>query len=183
MVAVVAALDLDDQVPPGDRTHQVDGVHGGFGAGVGETPAREAEPAGEFLCHRDRVRGRLGEVGAVLGLAGYGPGDGRVGVAGQGGAVAAVQVDVLVAVDIPDLRAAAVTQPDRLRRGDLPARGDAAGEVPLGLLGHSGRGGLAADEDLLLLRDDLFELGVSELGVSELGVGGRFGGHVGGSQS
>src|SRR4029077_10944363 len=125
--------DLDDQVPPGDRAHQVDGIHGGFGAGVGETPAREAEPAGEFLCHRDRVWGRLGEVGAVSCLAGYCFRDGGGGVAGQGGAVAAGEGDVFVAVDIPALRAAAVAQPDRLRRGDLPARGDAAGEVPLGL--------------------------------------------------
>jgi len=62
-------------------------------------------------------------------------------VAGQGGAVAAVQVDVLVAVDVPDLRAAAVTQPDRLRRGDLPAGSDAAGEVLFGLLGQPGGGG------------------------------------------
>jgi hypothetical protein len=47
--------------------------------------------------------------------------DCRMGVAGQGGAVAAVQVDVLVAVDVIDLRALAMAQPDRLRRGDLPA--------------------------------------------------------------
>jgi hypothetical protein len=127
VMAVVAALDLDDQVPAGDRAHQVDGVHGGFGARVGEPPAREAEPAGQFGGHRDRVRGGLGEVGAVPGLVGYCFRDRRVSVPGQRGAVTAVQVDVLVAVDVPDLRAAAVAQPDRLRHGDLPARCDAAG--------------------------------------------------------
>src|SRR6266487_6327442 len=63
-------------------------------------------------------------------------------------------------------------------RASIRARGDAAGEVLLGLLGQALGLGLTADEDLFLLRDDLFELG-----VSELGVGGRFGGHVGGSQS
>jgi len=108
-------------------------------------------------------------MGAVSGLACYGFLDGRVSVAGQGGAVAAVQVDVLVAVDVPDLRAAAAAQPDGLRRGDLPARGDAAGEVLPRLRGQAGRLRLAADEDLLLLRDDFFERGV--------------GGHVGDSQS
>src|SRR6478672_9363376 len=78
-----------------------------------------------------------GTRGAVLGLVRDGLRDRRVGVAGQGGAVAAVQVDVLVAVDIPDLRAAAAAEPDRLRHGDLPAGGDAAGEVLLGLLGQA----------------------------------------------
>ena len=48
-----------------------------------------------------------------------------------------------------------------------------------GLLGQALGLGLAADEDFLLLRDDLSELGVG----GERGVGGRFGGHVGGSQS
>src|SRR3974390_1630558 len=36
VMAVVATLDLDDQVPAGDRAHEMDGVHGGFGARVGE---------------------------------------------------------------------------------------------------------------------------------------------------
>ena len=134
VMTVVAALDLDDQVPAGDGAHEVDGVHGGFGAGVGEAPSWQAEAAGEFLGDHDGVRGGLGEMGPLPGLVGYRFLDGRVGVAGQGSAVAAVQVDVLVAVDVPDLRAAAVAQPDRLRRGDLPARGDTAGEVALGLL-------------------------------------------------
>jgi hypothetical protein len=40
MVAVVAALDLDDQVAAGDRAHQVDGVHGRLGARVDEPPER-----------------------------------------------------------------------------------------------------------------------------------------------
>ena len=169
VVAVVAALDLDDQVPAGDRAHQVDGVHGGFGAGVGEAPLRQAEPFCQLGGHRDGVRGGLGEVGAVGGLLGYCLRDRRVGVAGQRGAVAAVQVDVLVAVDVPDLRAEAPAQPDRLRRGDLPAGGDTSGEVLLGLLGEAVGLGLAADEDFLLLRDDLFQLG----------VGGHVGAHVG----
>jgi hypothetical protein len=70
-------------------------------------------------------------VGALRDLRFDGFDDGGVTVAGQGGAVAAVQVDVLVAVDVVDLRALAVAEPDRLRRGDLPAGGDAAGQVLL----------------------------------------------------
>ena len=61
--------------------------------------------------------------------------DSGMGVAGQGRAVAAVQVDVLVAVDVVDLRAVAVAEPDRLRGGDLPVRGDAAGQVLAGGFG------------------------------------------------
>ena len=55
--------------------------------------------------------------------------DRRVGVAGDRGAVAAVQVDVLVAVDVVDLGALAVAHPHRLRLGDLPVRRRAAGQV------------------------------------------------------
>ena len=90
VMTVVAALDLDDQVPAGDRAHEVDRVHGGFGAGVGEAPSCQAEPAGEFFGDHDGVRGGLGEMGALAGLSGYRFLDGWVGVAGQGGAVAAV---------------------------------------------------------------------------------------------
>ena len=83
MVAVITALDLDDQVPAGDRAHQVDGVHGRLGAGVAEAPLGQAEPAGQFLGHGDGVLGRLGEVGAPGHLFLHGPDDGRVGVPGQ----------------------------------------------------------------------------------------------------
>jgi hypothetical protein len=77
-----------------------------------------------------------------------------------------VQVHVLVAVDVVDLRAAAVAQPDRLRRGDLPARGDTAREVLPGLPGQPGGLGLTPDEDLFLLGDDLLELGIAEPGIA-----------------
>src|SRR5580693_8394534 len=136
VVAVVAPLDLDDQVAAGDGAHQVDGVHGRLGARVGEPPARQTEAAGEFAGYRDGVRGRLGKMGTAADLGRYGFLDGRVAVAGQGGAVAAVQVHVLVAVDVVDLRAVAVAEPDRLRRGDLPAGGDAAGQVLPGGFGR-----------------------------------------------
>ena len=53
----------------------------------------------------------------------------RVGVAGEHRAEAGVEVDVLVAVDVPDPRARAALDEHRARRGVLPRRGDAAGEV------------------------------------------------------
>ena len=93
-----------------------------------EPPLRQAEPAGELLRDRQRVLGGLGEVGAAGDLAADRLDDRRVRVPGQRDAVAAVQVDVLVAVDVVELGAAAVAEPDRLRAGDLPARGHAAGQ-------------------------------------------------------
>ena len=121
VVAVVAALDLDDQVPAGNRAHQVDRVHGRLGARVGEPPLRQAEPAGQLLGDEDRAAGRLGEVRAQRGLAADGLDDGRVAVPGERGPVPAVQVDVLVPVHVVDLGPLAVAEPDRLAAGDLPA--------------------------------------------------------------
>ena len=69
-----------------------------------------------------------------------------------------MQVDVGLAVDVVDLGALAVTQPHRLRGGDLPAGNDAAGQGTLGGAGQPGRAGLAADEDGLLLGDDVGQL-------------------------
>ena len=103
-------------------------------------------------------------------LGGYGLLYGGVRVAREGGAVAAVQVHVLVAVDVVDLRAMAVAQPDRLRCGDLPARGDPAGQVLLSRLGEVSGVRLAADEDLFLGRDDLGELGIGDGVADALGA-------------
>jgi hypothetical protein len=92
-----------------------------LGAGVGESPLRQAEPASQLGGHDDRVLGRLREVSAPADLAGDRADDRRVRVPGEGGAVAAVQVDIAVAVDVIDLAAVAVAEPHRLRLGDLPA--------------------------------------------------------------
>ena len=64
VVTVVAALDLDDQVPAGDRPHEVDGVHGRLRAGVDEAPEGQVPTLTELLGHHDGVLGGLGEVGA-----------------------------------------------------------------------------------------------------------------------
>ena len=159
VVAVVAALHLDDQVPAGDGAHQVHRVHGRLGARVGEPPQRQAEPAGQFLAHGDRAARRLGEVRAQADLAAHRLHHGRVRVAGQCRAVPAVQVDVLVAVHVVDLGTLAVAEPDRLRDGDLPAGGDAASQAVAGQAGHPGGLRLPLDEDLFLLGDDVLEIG------------------------
>ena len=99
----------------------MDRVHGSLGTRVREAPAGQAPAPRQLIADDDRVLRRLREMGAALYLSLDRPGDGRVGVPGEGGAVAAVQVHVLVAVGVIDLAAAAVTEPDRLRLGDLPA--------------------------------------------------------------
>ena len=49
VVAVVAALDLDDAVPAGRALGDADGVHRRLGAGVGEAPHRQAVAVAEQL--------------------------------------------------------------------------------------------------------------------------------------
>lgn len=48
VVAVVAGLEVADQIASGHRPGQVHGIHGGFGTGIGEPPQRQAEAAGKF---------------------------------------------------------------------------------------------------------------------------------------
>jgi hypothetical protein len=153
VVAVVAALDLDEVGTVGDRPHQVDGGHRRLGARVGEAPQRDAEAAGQLGGHRDDVGRRLGEVGAPHDAFGDSANDRRVAVSGQHRAEAAVEVDVLGAVDVPHPRPDAPLEEDGARRGVLPRRGDPAGEVlarlDVQLVGSPG----ASDERRLLGRD------------------------------
>ena len=138
----------------------MDGVHGGLGARVREPPARQPPAACQLSGHGDRVLCRLREVGTALDLRLDRPDDGGVGVPGEGRAVAAVQVHVLVAVGVVDLAAGAVAEPDRLRLGDLPVRRDAAGQHPGGAVRERGGLRLPLDEDGFLFGDDVGELRV-----------------------
>ena len=128
VVAVVAALDLDDEVAPGDGPHQVDGVHRGLGARVAEAPQGQPEAPAELLGHDDGVLGRLGEVGAERHPALHRLDDRRVGVTDEHHAVAGVQVDVLGPVDVVAPSTLPVADPDRARAGDHPAGRGPAGE-------------------------------------------------------
>jgi hypothetical protein len=157
-VAVVGALDLEQDVAARDGPHQPHRVHRGLGAGVAEAPQRQAEALLQVLAANHGVLGRLGEVRAALDALGDDLGDPRMGVADGDGAVAVVEVDVLVAVDVDHLRAVAVSEVDRVRLGRLPARGDAARERLVRPLGHLARAGMAAVELGLLGLDQLREL-------------------------
>ncbi len=153
VVPVVAALDLDDVGPSGDGPHQVDGGQRRLGAAVGEAPHRQAEAPGQLGGDRDDVGDRLGEVGAVAHPLGHRGDDGRVGVAGEHRAEAAVEVDVLGAVDVPDPRASAALDEHRARRRVLPGRGDASREVGAGRDVQLVRSPGAGHEGRLLRRD------------------------------
>ncbi len=152
VVAVVRALDLDDLRSAGRGAHEVDRVHRRLGAGVAEPPPGQTEPAGELLGHDDRVGHRLREVRSERDPVGDRPHDRGVGVTDEHHAEAGVQVDVLGAVDVVDLRALAVGDPHGLRRRGLPVRRDAADERPAGLVQQRARARHAVEEPRLLGR-------------------------------
>ena len=147
------------------------GVHGRLGPGVGEAPQRQAEATASSSAT---------PIASSVGWAKWVPradagGDrldeGGVAVTGDGGAVPAVHVDVLVAVDVPDVRALAVAHPHRLRLGDLPVRGRPAGERAARLDDQCGAARLAPDERLGLGLDQ----GVDAVGGPVDGHGGGHG--------
>jgi hypothetical protein len=157
VVAVVATFDLDEQVAPGHGPHEMDGVHGRLGPRVVEAPQGQTEPSSQFLGHFDGHLRGLGEMGAPAHLTLHGVDHGRMTMAGQTGAVATVEIDVLVAVDVEDLGPRPVAQPHGLGGGDLPARGDAAGQCPRGPSAQFGRAGLTGHEGLSLPADEVVE--------------------------
>ena len=106
-------------------------------------------------------------VGAERDPFGHGPHKGGVRVPDQRDAVAAVQVDVLRAVDVVDLRTLAVAEPDGLGLGDLPVRGGPAGEGAASAFHHGRRPRLAAQKPFFLLGDARVEVAQFE------GGGGR----------
>ena len=63
-MAVVSALDLDDQVAAGDRPRQMDRIHRRLGARVGEAPLGSPNRSRSMPRHLERVGRRLREVGA-----------------------------------------------------------------------------------------------------------------------
>ena len=131
VMAVVGAEDLDDRVAAGRGPGDPDRVHRRLGAGVDVAPLRQAPAAGELLADDDRILGRRGEVGAELDPLVHRPRDRGMGVPLHHRAEAVVEVEVLVAVDIPDVRALAPRQVDRPRVARLVRRGDPADEAPL----------------------------------------------------
>ena len=157
VMAVVAALDLHDQVASGGGPHQVDRVHGRLGARVAEAPQRQSEARGEQLGDDDGVLGGLGEVGASPDPLAHRGDDRGVAVSGEHRAVAGVQVDVLGAVDVVHLGALSVAQPHRGRTGDLPARRGPPGQRPRRPRRAVERSRLAGSESPLLVADQVVD--------------------------
>ena len=132
VVAVVGAEDLHDVVAAGVRAGDTDRVHGRLRPRVREAPARQAEAARELLGHRHRLlRGRA-EVSAEREAALDGCPDRGVSVPLHHRAEAVVEVDVLVAVDIPHPRALATGQVDGPGLTALEGGRNPAGERSLG---------------------------------------------------
>ena len=134
VVAVVAALDLDELVPPGDAAGDPDGVHRRLGAGVGEAPHGEAVALGQQL--GDVGVGLAGgdEERAVVELLLDGGPHLRVAVPGEQRAEAHVEVDVVVAVDVLEPRRLGPLGHDRVGVVGLEGRGHAEGEAAPGPL-------------------------------------------------
>ena len=143
VVAVVAALDLDDLVPARRPLGDADGVHRRLGAGVGEAPHRQPVAVAEQLGDLGVELARRDEQRAVVELRLHGVAHGRVHVAGEQGAEAHVVVDVLVAVDVDHPRAGGVADDDRVRVVGLEARRHAEREHLARPVGGSLRAGRA----------------------------------------
>ncbi len=139
-VAVVAAGELHDQVPPGEAAGQPDRGHGGLGARRHEPDPLDGGPGHDLLGELDLGRGR----GAVRRAAGDRLGDCcehlGVGVAEQHRTPGADQVDVVVAVDVgqprapggPDEPGGPAHGVEGADRGVHPARRHRAGAVEPG---------------------------------------------------
>ena len=141
--AVIVALELQDPLPTGEPPGEPDRVECRLGAGAAEDDSlggrdHPDEPLGQL--HFERVGGREGDAVIV-----HRPDDRRpdaaVVVAEQDGTEGVVEVDVLVAVDVPDPRALGSLHVERIRRGAAPFALDATRRDGVGTLEQlAGRG-------------------------------------------
>jgi hypothetical protein len=153
VVTVVGPLDLHDQVSAGVRPHQADRLEGGLRAGVAEPPQREAEPLGHVLADLVELRGGLREVRPQTGPLLDRLHHLRMGMPHDHRAVPEVVVDVLVAVEVPDVAPRSPIDEHRVRRRGLPGRRDAAGDVLPGHLPVLDRAAMLRLERRLLVGD------------------------------
>ena len=123
MVPVVGRFDLDQPFAAGEATGDPHRIQRRLRPAVGEPPLRQPEALRQLLGDYRNLRDRLREMRAPGDALGDRLHDQRVGVADDHDAEAVVEVDVLVAVDVPDPAAAAVLDEDGLRGGVLERRG------------------------------------------------------------
>jgi len=114
-VAVVAAVEFDDQIALGETAGEADGGHGGLGAGVAHAdPFDRGNPVGDGARHFDFVGIRNAEGDAVFGDFVDGVGDDGGGVAEDVRAPGADVVDVGFAIDVGDAAAFGTADEERL---------------------------------------------------------------------
>jgi hypothetical protein len=116
VMAVVGSLDLDDPVAPGEATREAHRVQRRFRSAVGEAPLRLLETLRELLRHLDDVWPGLREVCTEPRPLRDRLDDQRVRVPDHHDAEPVVEVDVLIAVDVPHAAALPALDEDRLRR-------------------------------------------------------------------
>jgi hypothetical protein len=170
VVAVVRTLHLDDPVAAARGAGHPDGVHGRLGARVDQPHLLEVEPLADLLGQRHRLLGGHGEVRPVLDGLRDRFHDLRVRVAHDVDTEPAVAVHVLGPVHVPDVRAPAALEVDRIGVAGLEVGGDAVGQAfqraPEELLG----GGGPLQQALGL---GLGDLGRSREGTVDVGLGGH----------
>ena len=114
--AVIGALELRDLRPARDRARQPHRVHRGFGARVRETDGLDGgHPARQRLGQAHLVLGRPGERQPVLGRLLHGLHDVRRRMAQDEARVVAVEVEAVDPVGVPDVRALAALDRERIR--------------------------------------------------------------------
>ena len=146
-VAVIAAFEFDDEVAAGEAARHPDGRHGGFGAGVHQAHHFDRRHgAANGLRQFDFPLGGSAETGSDGERAFDGRENRGVAMAEQQRTPGADVIDVLVAIDVEDVRPLAA-------RDENGVAADAA---------ESADGGIdAAGNDLLGAAEELFGFGVS----------------------
>ncbi|MNE30468.1 hypothetical protein D3C80_1239850 [compost metagenome] len=114
--AVVAAIEHQDHLAPGDRPRPAQDEAVGVGGGGRHLPERQAEALGQALAADHRIL--TGQHGgqAAPGLLAQGRGNRRRRVAEHAAGIAQAEVDVLAAVDVDEARALGALDEQRHRR-------------------------------------------------------------------
>jgi len=143
-MAVITALEFDDQVAAGETARHADGGHGGFSAGIDQPHHFDGgHGAADGLGELHLPSGRGAKAGADLEGLFDGLQDGGVAMAEQEGTPTANVVDIAVAVRIPDVGA--------LAAGDEGRGAADAAESAYGRIHAAGNGPLGAFEKSLRL--------------------------------